>query len=97
VDSSLPSSLESKGALAPFLLLLSPNAVEVHVEDSKIVEKKTEVERETVSRERTDPKTTNVNVGRDGSTQVQEEQDIVDDPVGSTIIRQEETVEKQQR
>jgi hypothetical protein len=60
------------------------------------VEKRTEVTRE----ERVaDPKkkTTNVNVGSDGSTQVQEEQEIVDDPVRSTIIRQEETVEKQQR
>jgi hypothetical protein len=44
-----------------------------------------------------EPKTTNVNIGPDGSTQVQEETDIVDDPVGSTIITQEETVEKQQR
>ena len=60
------------------------------------VEKRTEVTRE----ERVaDPKkkTTNVNVGTDGSTQVQEEQEIVDDPVRSTIIRQEETVEKHQR
>ena len=60
------------------------------------VEKRTEVTRE----ERVaDPKkkTTNVNVGSDGSTQVQEEQEIVDDPVGSTIIRKEETVEKHQR
>jgi hypothetical protein len=60
------------------------------------VEKRTEVTRE----DRVpDPKkkTTNINIGSDGSTQVQEEQEIVDDPVGSTIIRQEETVEKQQR
>ena len=57
------------------------------------VEKRTEVTRE----DRVpDPKkkTTNVNVG---STQVQEEQEIVDDPVESTIIRTEETVEKHQR
>ena len=67
------------------------------MEDSKIVEKKIEVERETVSRPKMSPKTTNVNVSPDGSTQVQEETEIVDDPVGSTIIRQEETVEKHQR
>ena len=60
------------------------------------VEKRTEVTRE--EREpKVTPKTTNINIGSDGSTQVQEEQDIVDDPVASTIIRQEETVEKQQR
>ena len=60
------------------------------------VEKRTEVTRE----DRVpDPKTktTNVNIGSDGSTQVQEEGEIVDEPVGSTIIRTEETVEKQQR
>ncbi len=44
-----------------------------------------------------EPKTTNINVGPDGSTQVQEEEEIVDDPEGSTIIRQEETIEKHQR
>jgi hypothetical protein len=58
------------------------------------VEKRSEVTREDRAAE---PKTTNVNVGSDGSTQVQEEQDIADDPVGSTIVRREETVEKQQR
>jgi hypothetical protein len=78
------------------LLLVYP-VWEVHVEDSKRVEKKIEVERETVTRERSDPKTTNVNVGPDGGTQIQEEQEIVEEPVGSTVIRQEETVEKQQR
>ena len=57
------------------------------------VEKRTEITREKVA----EPKTTNVNIGSDGSTQIQEEQEIVDDPVGSTIIRQEETVEKHQR
>ena len=60
------------------------------------VQKRTEITRE--EREpKVTPKTTNVNIGSDGSTQVQEEQEIVDDPVGSTIIRQEETVEKHQR
>jgi len=60
------------------------------------VEKRTEVTRE----ERVpDPtkKTTNVNVGSDGSKQIQEEEEIVDDPVGSTTIRREETVEKHER
>ena len=60
------------------------------------VEKRTEVTREDrVADPKT--KTTNVNIGSDGSTQIQEEQEIVDDPVASTIIRQEETVEKHQR
>ncbi|MEO8632900.1 MAG: hypothetical protein ABI466_06040 [Chloroflexota bacterium] len=58
------------------------------------VEKRTEVTREVPVRE---PKTTNVNIGSDGSTQIQEEGEIVDDPVGSTIITTEETVEKHQR
>ena len=60
------------------------------------IEKRTEVTREDRV---ADPKkkTTNINVGSDGSTQVQEEQEIVDDPVESTIIRKEETVEKHQR
>jgi hypothetical protein len=64
------------------------------MEERKIVEKRTEI---TQVDHVDEPKTTNVNIGPDGSTQVQEETDIVDDPVGSTIITQEETVEKQQR
>ena len=43
------------------------------MEDSKIVEKMIEVERETVSRPKTSPRTTNINISSDGSTQVQEE------------------------
>lgn len=58
------------------------------------VEKRTEITREVPVRE---PKTTNVNIGSDGSTQIQEDAEIVDDPVGTTIIHQEETVEKHQR
>jgi hypothetical protein len=65
------------------------------MEERKVVEKRTEVTTEDHVDE--GPKPTNVNVGPDGSTQVQEEEDIVDDPVGSTIIRQEETIEKHQR
>jgi len=60
------------------------------------VEKRTQVTREdSVAEPKT--KTTNINIGSDGSTQIQEEQETVDDPVGSTIIRQEETVEKHRR
>ena len=64
------------------------------MEERKTVETRTEV-----TREEREPKTktTNVNIGPDGSTQVQEEQEIVDDPVGSTTTRREETVEKHQR
>lgn len=64
------------------------------MEERKVVEKRTTVTREDHVEE---PKTTNVNIGSDGTTQVQEDSDIVDDPVGSTIIRQEETIEKHQR
>jgi hypothetical protein len=55
------------------------------------VEKHTEVTREPVK----EPKTTNINIGKDGSTQVQEVTEVVEKPVSSTIIRTEETVEKQ--
>ena len=66
------------------------------MEERKTVEKVTEVTREDhVAEPKT--KTTNVNIGPDGSAQIQEEQEIVDDSVGSTTIRREETVEKRQR
>ena len=65
------------------------------MEERKVVEKRTTVTREDHVDE--EPKTTNVNIGSDGSTQVQEDSEIVDDPVGSTIITTEETVEKHQR
>jgi hypothetical protein len=65
------------------------------MEERKVVEKRTTVTREDHIDE--EPKTTNVNIGSDGSTQVQEDSEIVDDPVGSTIITTEETVEKHQR
>jgi hypothetical protein len=67
------------------------------MEERKVVEKRTTVTREDHVDQVKEPKTTNINIGPDGSTQVQEEGEIVDDPVGSTIIRQEETIEKQQR
>ena len=63
------------------------------MEERKVVEKRTEVKREAV----TEPKTTNVNIGPDGTTQVQEESEIVEEPVESTIITQEKTVKKDQR
>jgi hypothetical protein len=71
--------------------------VEVPVEDREVVEKRTTVTREDHVDEVEEPRTTNVNVGPDGDTQVQEDVGIVDDPVGSTIVRQEETIEKHQR
>jgi hypothetical protein len=65
--------------------------------EDKTVEKRTTVTREDRVDRVEEPKTTNVNIGPDGETQVQEEVDIVDEPVGSTIIREEETIEKHQR
>ena len=67
------------------------------MEERKVVEKRTTVTREDHVDEVEEPRTTNVNVGPGGDTQVQEEVDVVDDPVGSTIITTEETVEKHQR
>ena len=58
------------------------------------VEKRSEVTREDRVKQ---PKTTNINIGSDGSTQIQEESEIVDEPVSSTTTRTEETVEKKQR
>jgi hypothetical protein len=68
--------------------------MEVDMEERKTtVEKRTEVTREKV----TEPKTTNVNIGSDGSTQIQEDSEVVEEPVESTIIREETTVKKDQR
>lgn len=60
------------------------------MEERKVVEKRTEVERE----EPVVEGTKNINIGADGSTQVQESGDIVDDPVGATTVRKETTVEE---
>lgn len=61
------------------------------MEDRKVVEKRTEVQHEeTIEKE---PGTRNVNVGSDGSTQIQEE-DVVDEPVGTTTVREETRVEE---
>jgi hypothetical protein len=62
------------------------------MEERKIVEKRAEVTRENTAEPKT--RTTNVNIAPNGSTQVQEETEVVDEPVGSTVIRQEETIER---
>jgi hypothetical protein len=78
--------------LAPLVLSYVANELGVAMEERKVVEKRTEItKRESVE----DPKVTNINIGPDGSTQIQEESDLVDDPVGSTVIRQEEVIEKE--
>jgi hypothetical protein len=61
--------------------------------EERTVEKRTEITRE----DRVDgpkKKTTNVNIAPDGSTQVQEQSEDVDEPVGSTVVRHEETIER---
>jgi hypothetical protein len=60
------------------------------MEERKIVEKRTEVEREDPVAEGTK----NVNIGPDGSAQVQEEGEVIDEPVTSTTVRKETTVEE---
>jgi hypothetical protein len=68
--------------------------MEVHMEERKTVEKRTEVHREEKVEKK--PGITNVNVGPDGSTQVQEE-DVIDDPVGTTTVREETIVEEKRK
>ena len=60
------------------------------MEERKIVEKHTEVEHE----EPVDPAIKNINIGPDGSTQIQESDDVVDEPIGATTVRKETTVEE---
>ena len=60
------------------------------MEERKVVEKRTEVERE----EPVAGGTKNINIGSDGSTQIQESGDVVDDPVATTTVRKETTVEE---
>jgi len=64
---------------------------ENNVKERKVVEKRTEIERE-------DPVVEgvkNVNIGPDGTAQVQESGgDVVDDPVGATTVRKETTIEE---
>ena len=65
------------------------------MEERKVVEKRTVEERSEVERE--DPivdGVKNVNIAPDGSVQVQESGDIVDDPVGTTTVREERVVEE---
>ena len=60
------------------------------MEERKVVEKRTEVTHE----EPAAGGTKNINIGADGSTQIQESGDVVDDPVGATTVRKETTVEE---
>jgi hypothetical protein len=69
--------------------------MEVQMDERKVVEKRTEVTRE-VPVAQPKPKTTNVNIGSDGSTQIQEDSEVVEEPVETTITR-ETTVRKDQR
>jgi hypothetical protein len=63
--------------------------------EERRVEKRTEVEETTdIEHKRVRPGTTNVNVGPNGETQVQESDDIVDDPVGTTTVRKDTTIEE---
>jgi hypothetical protein len=62
------------------------------MEERKVTEKRTEVHREEKVEKK--PGVTNVNIGSDGSTQIQQEEDVVDDPVGSTTVREETIVEE---
>ena len=63
------------------------------MEERKVVEKRTEVEVEQ-HKEPVVSGTKNINIGSDGSTQIQESGDMVDDPVGTTTVRKETTVEE---
>jgi hypothetical protein len=60
------------------------------MEERKVVEKRTEVERE----EPVVGGSRNINVGADGTTQVQDTGEVVDDPIGATTVRRETTVEE---
>jgi hypothetical protein len=64
------------------------------MEDREVVETRTEVTKE----KQTKPGIKNININPDGSTQIQEE-DVVDDPVGTTTTVREEkrTVEHEHR
>ncbi len=60
------------------------------MEERKVTEKRTEVEH----KETTTGGTKNINISSDGSTQIQESNDVVVDPVGTTTVRKETTVEE---
>ena len=61
------------------------------MEERKVVEKRTEVEH-VEHQEPVTPGVKNVNIGPDGSLQIQS--DVVDDPVGTTTVREETEVEE---
>jgi hypothetical protein len=62
--------------------------------EERKVEKRTEIEETTdVEHKRARPGTTNVNIGPNGETQIQENE-VVDDPVGTTTVRKETTIEE---
>ena len=61
------------------------------MEDREVIEKRTEIERRE-SEETVTPGVRNVNIGGDGSTQIQEE--VVDDPVSTTTVREETEVQE---
>ena len=63
------------------------------MEERKVVEKRTEVEH-VEHQEPVTPGTKNVNISPDGSTQIQDSSDVVDDPVGTTTVREETEVEE---
>ena len=62
------------------------------MEERKVTEKRTEVHHEEKVEKK--PGVTNVNVGSDGSVQTQQEEDVVDDPVGTTTVREETRIEE---
>jgi len=65
----------------------------LELEERKVVEKRTEVEH-VEHQEPVTPGTKNVNISPDGSTQIQDSSDVVDDPVGTTTVREETEVEE---
>ena len=64
--------------------------------EERRVEKRIEIEETTdVEHKRARPGTTNVNIGPNGETQIQEN-DVVDDPVGTTTVRKDTTIEERE-
>jgi hypothetical protein len=61
------------------------------LEDHKHVEKRTEIEHRE-SEETVTPGVKNVNIGPDGTTNIQS--DVEEEPVDTTTIKEEETVEE---
>ncbi|TMC29326.1 MAG: hypothetical protein E6J19_05280 [Chloroflexi bacterium] len=63
--------------------------------EERRVEKRTEIEETEHEQPRARPGTTNVNIGPNGETQIQEN-DVVDDPVGTTTVRKETKIEERE-